>query len=221
MSETPDKRRVVEQTMLISHKLPLAFDAAALKVDLEQIPPKTWIAHFNKGDYSGEWKGLALRSTTGRSNQLFTFAQEPAAAVDTPALSLCPYFQKVLAAFKCHIHAARLLSLSPGSKILEHKDDFIGFAEEFIRIHVPIVTDTRVDFFVGGQRIDMSEGETWYADFGLPHSVNNASDKDRVHLIIDCRINDWLASLIPFESVTQDCAQEPASSDAVRRQSVE
>ena len=112
--------------MLSSYKLPLAFDAAALKADLERIPPGEWVAHFNKGYYKGEWKGLALRSTTGRANQLFTSEAETAEAVETPILGQCPYFRRVLAAFECDIHAARLLSLSPGSKILEHTDDFLG-----------------------------------------------------------------------------------------------
>jgi len=185
--------------MLISYKLPLAFDAESLKADLERIPSGAWVAHFNRGYYEGEWKGLALRSTTGRANQLFTFAQETAEAADTPVLDACPYFRRVLAAFECHVHAARLLSLGPGAKILEHKDDFIGFEDGLIRIHIPVVTDARVEFFVEGRRLVLTEGEVWYVDFGLPHSVNNASDKERVHLVVDCRLNGWLERMIPFD----------------------
>jgi quercetin dioxygenase-like cupin family protein len=185
--------------MLISYKLPLSFDVESLKADLERIPSGTWVAHFNRGYYEGEWKGLALRSTTGRANQLGTPAQEMAEAIDTAVLDGCPYFRRVLAAFECHIHAARLLSLSPGGKILEHKDDFIGVEDGLIRIHIPIVTDGRVEFFVGGRRLVLPEGEAWYMDFGLPHRVNNASDKERVHLVIDCRLNGWLEAMIPFD----------------------
>jgi quercetin dioxygenase-like cupin family protein len=184
--------------LLSSYKLPLAFDAAALKADLERIPAGEWVAHFNKGYYEGVWKGLALRSTTGRARQIFTFAQETAEAADTPVLGLCPYFQKVLAAFECPVHAARLLSLGPGSKILEHRDDFFGFEDGLIRVHVPVATDGRVEFFVDGRRLDMSEGEAWYVDFGLPHRVTNGSDRDRVHLVIDCRVNGWLEGLFPL-----------------------
>ena len=184
--------------MLISYKLPLAFDAGSLKADLARVAPGEWKAHFNKGYYEGEWKGLALRSTTGRANQIFTFAQETAAAVDTPVLERCHYFRQVLAAFECPVHAARLLSLGPGSKILEHRDDFMGFEEGLIRIHIPVTTDERVEFFVGGRRLSMAEGEVWYIDFGLPHRVNNLSDRERVHLVVDCRVNDWVESVIPF-----------------------
>jgi len=43
----------------------------------------------------------------------------------------------------------------------------------------------------------MAEGEAWYIDFGLPHRINNDSDKDRVHFVIDCRVNNWIEEMIP------------------------
>lgn len=186
--------------MLSSYKLPLAFDAGSLKADLERISPGEWVAHFNKGYYEGEWKALALRSTTGRANQLFTPQEDTREATDTAILGRCPYFQCVLAAFKCPIRGARLLSLGPGSKILEHKDYFLGIEDGLIRIHIPVATDMRVEFFVDDRRLVMVEGEAWYIDFCLPHRVNNFGDKDRVHLVIDCIVNGWLEGMIPFGS---------------------
>jgi hypothetical protein len=186
--------------MLISYKLPLAFDAELLKADLERILVAEWKAHFNKGYYQGEWKGLALCSTTGRTNQLYTPMEDTRDASDTVILERCSYFRRVLAAFECPIRAARLLSLSPGSKILEHRDYFLGIEDGLIRIHIPVTTDARVEFFVDNRRLVMMEGEAWYIDFSLPHRVNNVSDKDRVHLVIDCRVNGWLEEMIPFGS---------------------
>ena len=145
--------------MSSSYKLPFVFDVAPLKEDLKRIAPGDWTAHFNKGYYEGEWKGLALRSTTGRANQLFTFAQETAETSDTPVLNRCAAFRNVLAAFECPIHSARLLSLGPGAKILEHKDEFLGGEDGLIRIHIPVVTDERVEFFVEGRKLVMMEGE--------------------------------------------------------------
>ena len=193
------------QSMLSSYKLPLAFDAESLKADLERIDPGEWVAHFNKGYYEGHWRGLALRSTSGRATQLFTPAQETKDAVDTAILGRCSYFQHVLAAFECPIRSARLLSLGPGSKILEHQDYFLGIEDGQIRIHIPVTTDARVEFFVDSRRLVMEEGEAWYIDFSLPHRVNNVSDKDRVHLVIDCRVNGWLEGMIPFGKCEHRC----------------
>jgi Aspartyl/Asparaginyl beta-hydroxylase len=181
----------------VSYKLPLIFEAALLKADLEQILATDWVRHFNRQYYEGAWRGVALRASSGRANQLYTPAQETADAIDTPVLDRCPYFRQVLAAFACPIHTARLLSLEPGSKILEHTDDFLSGEDGLLRVHIPITTDERVDFFVGGERLMMNEGEAWCIDFSLPHHVTNGSDKDRSHLVIDCRVNDWLKRLLP------------------------
>lgn len=182
--------------MLIGSKLPLAFDAELLKADLRQIGADEWVPHFNKGYYEGEWKGLALRSTTGRANQLYRPPDDTREATATLILARCPSFRQVFDAFRCPILAARLLSLSPGSKIREHEDYLMGFEYGWIRLHIPVATDRRVEFFVANQRLEMMEGETWYIDFNLPHRVSNSSDKDRVHLVIDCVVNDWLEGVV-------------------------
>lgn len=193
--------------MLNCYKLPLLFDAESLQADLKRIFSHEWVAHFNKGYYEGEWKGLALRSTTGRVNQLYRPPTDSREASDTAVLARCPYFQHVLAAFKCPMLSARLLSLSPGSKILEHEDYFLGVEYGLIRIHIPITTGQRVEFFIDKQRLEMKEGETWYIDFSLPHRVSNISDEDRVHLVIDCSVNEWLEVMIPFGSEAQSQMQ--------------
>jgi Aspartyl/Asparaginyl beta-hydroxylase len=195
--------------MLTSYKLPMTFDAALLKADLARILETDWTRHFNRQYYEGAWRGVALRASSGRANQLSTPAQETAAAIDTPVMDRCPYFREVLAAFACPIHTARLLSLAPGSKILEHTDDFLGGDYGLLRAHLPIVTDERVEFFVGGERLMMNEGEAWCIDFSLPHRITNGSDDDRVHLVIDCRVNKWLLALLPKDAAVFEWSANP------------
>jgi hypothetical protein len=38
----------------------------------------------------------------------------------------------------------------------------------------------------------MAAGEIWYLDFNQPHSVVNRGKSERVHLVIDVCVNDWL-----------------------------
>jgi hypothetical protein len=185
--------------MFNSYKLPLEFDAASLKADLERVLVSDWVAHFNHGYYQGAWKGLALRSTTGRANQMYTPPHENVEAVETPVLARCAYFRQVLATFDCPIHTARLLSLGPGSKILEHTDDFLGGEYGLLRVHIPITTDSAVEFYVNGQKLEMFEGQAWCINFSLPHRITNGSGQDRVHLIVDCRANEWFLELLPSE----------------------
>ena len=53
------------------------------------------------------------------------------------------------------------------------------------RLHVPIVTNDKVGFWVGGQEINMREGEMWEINNATLHAVYNRSDLSRIHMIID------------------------------------
>lgn len=182
--------------MLTRYKLPFGFDTELLKADLQFALSKDWAAHFNTNYYEGDWSGIALRSADGNPAQLYPDPSKTT-FVDTPVLAGCLYFQEVLATFKCPVESARLLRLSPGSTIVEHKDYNLSLEDGMVRIHIPICTNPRVEFFVDNERLVMEEGEAWYINFNLPHRVHNRSDKDRIHLVFDCVVNDWLSSLIP------------------------
>jgi hypothetical protein len=177
----------------------MSFDPERLKQDLYRIPQSEWSPHFNTGYYEGEWSGVALRSVGGAASQLYPDPATEKAFVDTTMLARCEYIQSVLASFNCAMESVRLLKLSVGSKIREHTDYKLSLEDGAIRIHVPIITDPRVEFFVDNQRLVMNEGECWYVNFNLPHRVYNPSDVDRIHLVIDCAVNDWLRSMIPAD----------------------
>ena len=179
--------------MLPSFKLPFRFNPTRLKADLANIPPDAWIAHFNIHCYQGDWSGAALRSAGGVATQIYPdrmTAEESYA--NTALLDACPYFQEVLTNFKCPTEAVRLLKLTAGSQIREHRDYKLGYEDGEVRIHIPVVTCPEVEFFLAGETLEMNEGEAWYINVNLPHRVENRSSIDRVHLVIDCVVNDWL-----------------------------
>jgi aspartyl/asparaginyl beta-hydroxylase (cupin superfamily) len=53
------------------------------------------------------------------------------------------------------------------------------------RTHIPIITNSEVTFIVGGETKYLKEGEIWEIDNSKEHSVNNNSNVDRIHLIMD------------------------------------
>lgn len=53
------------------------------------------------------------------------------------------------------------------------------------RVHIPIITNSDVLFTVLDNTINMQEGVCYEINNGMPHSVKNNSNFDRVHLIID------------------------------------
>jgi hypothetical protein len=49
----------------------------------------------------------------------------------------------------------------------------------------------------------MAPGEGWYLRLSDPHTVANRGDTDRVHLVIDARMNDWLAEQMSLALATE------------------
>ena len=94
-----------------------------------------------------------------------------------------------------------LAKLIAGGKILSHTD--VGFSlQNTHRVHVPIVTNDQVDFFVGGEKKNMRAGELWEINNASAHAVENRSDEDRIHLIVDWMPN--FAGKTEAEALTED-----------------
>ena len=53
------------------------------------------------------------------------------------------------------------------------------------RLHIPLISNVDVTFFVGGESRKMGEGEIWEINNANVHAVTNKSDLARVHLIVD------------------------------------
>lgn len=195
-------------------RLPFDFDVAALRRDLDACEALNWAAHFNARDYAGSWTSIALRSTSGRAQDILPVPE--AGYRDTELLARCPYFTDVLRHFECELDAVRLLNLAGGSSIKEHRDAQTGYRFGVFRLHVPLETSEQVHFFIGGQRLAMRAGECWYGDFSLPHSVENRGDAARVNLVIDGRRNAWTDALFAragydFNAEAEAMRLEPAT----------
>jgi hypothetical protein len=177
-------------------RLPMAFAVDDLARDLAGIAAEAWVAHFNDGYHDGGWSGVSLRGVDGDARALFPGAVEETSHTDTPLLARCPAIAAALSRLLCPVGPVRLLRLSPGGQIREHRDHGLRMELGFARLHVPIVTGHDVEFYLGGDLVTMQPGECWYLNFDLPHRVQNLGATDRVHLVIDCQVNDWLRGMI-------------------------
>ncbi len=185
-------------------KLPFLFDEQRLLRNLETCLKLHWKSHFNTQDYDGSWTSIALRSPSGNENDINTFTTDSSFS-DTPLLEKCGYFKEIIAGFNCEKETVRLLCLNPNSFVKEHNDFQLGYEYGFFRLHIPIKTSPEISFRVGGHEIPMRSGECWYANFHLPHSVENNGKIARIHLVIDCLRNDWSDEL--FEKIGFDFAE--------------
>ncbi len=181
-------------------KLPFKFDTHLMQHDLLRFTPEEWTPHYNIHYYEGDWSGIALRAPKDATDKLFPDPLAKSGYENTGFLQRCTYLPEVLSEFKCELESARLLKLAAGSAIREHRDYFLGYEDGVVRVHIPVETNPNVEFFHNGQRVEMQKGEAWYLNFNLMHSVVNKSTEDRVHLVVDCVLNDWLDSFFPGES---------------------
>jgi quercetin dioxygenase-like cupin family protein len=177
-------------------RLPLSFDVAALAAEAASLPREVWVAHFNKEVYEGEWTGVALRSVGGLATQLYPDPAAAAPFADTELLDRCPAHRLALAQFQCPVMAVRLLALAPGAVIREHRDYRLGWEDGEIRVHIAVVTDDDVEFVLDGRPVELRNGEAWYLNLDRRHHVSNGSTRTRIHLVVDCKVDDWLTELM-------------------------
>ena len=198
-------------------KLPFVFDPVGLQEDLQSIPSQAWVPHFNPQDYSGEWSSVALRSRSGRADDI-TAQGAVEDFHDTPLAAQCPHLWAAVEAFELPLKSVRLLRLHAGSRVREHCDRDLRLDAGELRIHIPVATNKDVEFIVANRRLELGEGEAWYIDFSQPHRIDNRGDTDRTHLIIDGTLNDWAIALLQralSEVVTESF--EPERMASLRR----
>jgi hypothetical protein len=161
----------------------------------------------DKGDK--DWLSITLKSKNGTDQN---FLEEMKLGVDvenvykyTPYLEHAPYIKQILEGLGTDIYLVRLLKLNAGGKIKYHTDEIVFKKKrEIIRCHIPIITHPAVSFKIGyplaspapGFRVwkgtelyvrYLEPGHLWYTNVNCLHSVENNSNIDRVHLVVDLR----------------------------------
>ncbi len=191
MKKSRDDQQVPDRV-----KLSFKFDPKRLQEDLIGLRDNNWIEHFVKQNYEGSWSVIPLRGPASATHPVMMIYSDPTCSefADTPFLQCSLYFQTVLKTFNCPLRAVRIMKLASGSKIKEHSDYDLSVEHGMARLHIPIVTNEEVDFRLNGERVILREGECWYLRLSDLHSVENNGQFDRVHLVIDAVVNDWLES---------------------------
>lgn len=183
-----------------SQKLSIAFDPDRLLEDLKRLSPEDWHTHEQTGlSYvRGRYLTAPLVAAGGSASDVATYHSSDFRP--TPILEKCPYFFQLVSHFRSSLSRVRLMQLTPGASLEEHVDLVDqGVDFQLARFHVPIVTNPGSEMIVDGQRAEMKPGECWYLDVGLPHSAANRGDEARIHLVVDCYIDDFANELVGYD----------------------
>lgn len=197
-------------------KLPFFYDPEQLLADLHICEAESWVDHFNKNDYEGDWTIISLRSPGGNADTIYTHGNEH--YEDTPLLNACTYFNQIVQDFQCEKQAIRLMKLFPGSEIKAHRDSECGYEDGVFRIHIPLITEPEVLFYFDGSPLHMPVGEAWYGNFNALHRIVHKGTRPRVHLVIDGLRNTWSDEL--FTKAGYDFAWEEKQKRLQRQQQI-
>ena len=112
---------------------------------------------------------------------------------------------EILDKLPCSYERVRFMKLTKGKVIGKHSDKIDKDIDsgKIVRIHVPIRTNKDVIFTLyenardkKGQEHNLKTGHYYYTDVSKPHAVRNTSKEDRIHLVVDCKANSALRTLI-------------------------
>jgi hypothetical protein len=159
-------------------------DLGFIKRKLSKIPERTWHGSGREQTYEVHRQTQALllihdddfRHFNPTCHDLYTdFRKE-----------LKPVFDFIAEHFHHDGFIVRALfaRLKAHGRIDSHTDGLFSLLKCH-RIHIPIVTNDQVVFTIGGEQKVLREGEMWEINNATLHAVDNRSDLDRIHLIVD------------------------------------
>lgn len=190
-----------------AHRVAIDIDPGPVAAEVAALPDHAWVPHFNHAVYEGDWSGVALRSIGGDPSRIYPDTTQEHEWLATPWLARCPSTAAVLARFGCPLTSVRFLRLGPGSTIRPHHDAALGFRHGEVRLHLPIVSDDAVSFWLDDEPIDMRPGECWYLNLDLVHRAANEGAHARIHLVVDATVDPWLEDLFGYSREGADPAR--------------
>lgn len=109
--------------------------------------------------------------------------------------------EKILNMFTSKITRVRLAYIAGNHDLKPHVDYDPSY---IVRYHIPIITNTGVSMYMKRnsqvyKKHLPADGRVYFFNTGIMHWVNNDSNQDRVHLIIDVHGQDELAHLVSLD----------------------
>lgn len=115
-------------------------------------------------------------------------------AVDTEAMKTIPAAKMLAINVMQLVNGSRLgrvivTRMEPGKKILPHADTQGLYADYYSRYHVVLQGLPGSLFTCGDETVNMLTGDMWWFDAHAEHAIQNNSKDDRVHMMVDVRID--------------------------------
>ncbi len=160
------------------------FDVGPILIKLAQLPQSAWEHSGRENEFEAHRQTQALELIYDNDFRHFNPTYLELYAEFEQALK--PLIDLIGGHYQHNGFVVRLIftKLEGHGKIAPHTDGLYSLLKCH-RIHVPIVTNENVIFMIGGEEKILRTGEIWEINNATIHAVDNQSNEDRIHLIID------------------------------------
>ncbi len=201
---------VINKSLAVLRNLPTGFSSQVAQ-EIEQATNLPWQRNAYSDYTSKGYEVVSLLNKDGNSTNTIIDDCNP---IPTPDLEKLPTIRHFLEQCNLSLMWVRLNKLEPGACFWEHRDYSELNTKHKVRLHVPICTSPDSYFIFKDKAVHLETDTLWLLrpDSDVHGFINGSSV--RIHLIIDCYLNDRLSDLIDnayLPNNSETCLPEPDS----------
>jgi hypothetical protein len=152
--------------------------------------------------HTGGWLTLSLLNRTSKPTDTIIEDCEP---VETSLLERMPETRALLSGLGFRYMWARLAKLEVNAFMHEHRDYQELRNEPRLRLHIPVLTNPFSSIVIDRTRIHLALGYIWKLNPMHRHAAANFGKEPRIHIILDCYVDDSLEALLSAETLDPIC----------------
>jgi hypothetical protein len=154
--------------------------------------------------HTGGWQTLSLLNNTSEPTDTVITDCDP---VETSLLARMPHTRALLKRLGFTYMWVRLAKLEPNAFMLEHRDYKELKRVGRLRLHIPIITNAAAAIVIERLKIFIAPGYVWKLNPVFPHAANNFGAEPRIHLILDCYVDERLTAMLREETLDESFVQ--------------
>jgi len=161
--------------------------------------------------HTGGWQTLSLWNRSSKPTDTVIEDCEP---VETSLLEKMPVTRDVLRGLGFRYMWVRLAKLQVNAFMHEHRDYQELRNAHRLRLHIPIITNPFSSIVIDHTRVHLALGYVWKLNPIHRHAASNFGKEPRIHIIMDCYVDEALDALVAAETLDPICVYglPPASS---------
>lgn len=174
---------------------PKALESIAQEITLANIPYKQSYSEYQ----SGGWHTAMLYNGSGKAahNEIAEGQAKP-----TEVMEQLPATKAFLDKLGLDYFAVRVAKADPDAYLWEHKDYIELGPSNKLRLHLPVASNSKARMQFNNFSVHMAPGYLWKLSPVVNHAISNEGDESRVHLILDCYVNENLENLVAREMLS-------------------